>query len=280
MNTTVVWSLLVVLAMIWSALGRATKPPVAYDAALSASLISASSTQTKQQYPVRDEINQTYQLSPNANVEVRGIEGAVKVETANDNRAEIHFVRHARTQRDYDCETIVVQHSPNSLTIDHQTSRSCRVIQAYEELTLIVPRSANLNIDQIEGDFTIGATEGFLQLSHIEGSVQAGEVQAAEIETIEGGVTLQIAKLDSQGITVRNIEGAVELRVAGNVNANLRVQRVTDNVDIDLPNAPEIRRSRQNSFQPERREYSLQLGTGGADILISGIEGSVKIRGV
>jgi DUF4097 and DUF4098 domain-containing protein YvlB len=259
MNRKIVWSLMVVLAMNLSAMGW-----VLHDPALD------SSTQTKQDYPARGEINESYQLSPNANVEVRGIEGAVKVETSNDNRAEIHFVRHARTQRDYDCETIVIQHSPTNLTVHHQTNRSCRVIQAYEELTLVVPRSANLNISQIEGDFSVGNTEGYLQLSHIEGSVRAAEVQAAEIEHIEGGVTLHIARLASQGATVRYVEGDVELRVAGNVNANLRVRRA-ENVEIDLPNAAT---SRTGS-----REYSLQLGAGGANISISGIEGSVRIRG-
>jgi DUF4097 and DUF4098 domain-containing protein YvlB len=259
MNTKIVCSLMVVVAMNLSGTGRAQ-----YNPALD------SSTQTKQNYPARGEINESYQLSPNANVEVTGIEGSVKVETSNDNRAEIHFVRHARTQRDYDCETIVVQHSPTSLTVQHQTNHSCRVIQAYEELTLIVPRSANLNIGRIEGDFTIDKTEGYLQLSHIEGSVRAGEVQAAEIEHIEGGVTLHIARLDSQGVTVRYVEGDVELNVAGNVNANLRVQRA-ENVEIDLPNSAASRTG--------GRGYSLQLGAGGADLSISGIEGSVRIRG-
>jgi DUF4097 and DUF4098 domain-containing protein YvlB len=260
MNRKIVWSLIVVLAMNLSAMGW-----VLHDPALD------SSTQTKQDYPARGEINESYQLSPNANVEVRGIEGAVKVETSNDNRAEIHFVRHARTQRDYDCETIVVQHSQTSLTVHHQTNPSCRVIQAYEELTLIVPRTANLSFGRIEGDFTVGRTEGYLQLSHIEGSVRAGEVQAAEIEHIEGGVTLHIARLDSQGVTVRYVEGDVELNVAGSVNANLRVQRA-ENVEIDIPNAAASRTGGRN--------YSLQLGAGGANISISGIEGSVRIRGV
>ncbi len=276
MSTKIMWSILVVLALSSSAMVGAVK--------LSYADLSASSTQTKQQYPVRGEINKSYQLAPNAHVDVSGIEGAVKVETTNGNRAEIHFVRHARTQRDYYCETIVVQDGPTSLTIEHQTDASCRVIQAYEELTLIVPQSASLSVGHIEGNFTIGKTEGYLQLSHIEGSVRAGEVQAAHIESIEGGVTLDVARLDSQGITVRNIEGAVELRVADNINANLRV-RGAKNVDIDLPNAPN-KRIRTNSFQSEDENSSrrggteLQLGAGGAKILISGIEGSVRVRGL
>jgi len=283
MNTKIVWSLLVGLAMSLSVMALACTARTS-GPARSAGLVFAASTQTKQEYPVRGEINKSYQLAPNAQIDVRGIEGGVKVETTNGNRAEIHFVRHARTQRDYDCETIVVQDGPSSLTIEHQTNASCRVILAYEELTLVVPQSANLSFGRIEGDFTIGKTEGYLQLSNIEGGVRAGEVQAAHIESIEGGVTLGVARLDLQGITVRNIEGAVELRVADNINAYLRVRRA-ENIDIDLPGAPN-KRIRTNSFQSEEEDRSrregteLQLGAGGATILISGVEGSVRVRGM
>lgn len=282
MKTKIMWTLVIVLAMSFSMVAMACAVQTSGLAA--AGFISAASTQTKQQYPVRGEINRSFQLSPNAQIDVTGIEGAVKVETRNDNRAEIHFVRHARTQRDFDCETIVVQDSPNSLTIEHQTDASCRVIQAYEELTLIVPQSANLTFGRIEGDFTVGKTDGYLQLSNIEGSVRAGEVKAAQIEAIEGGVTLSIARLDSQGVTVRAIEGPVELRVANDINANLRV-RATEGVDIDLPNAPN-KLIGSNSFQSENEDRSrrggteLQLGTGGANITISAIEGRVRVRGL
>ena len=282
MKTKMMWTLVVVLATSFSMVAMACAVQTSGLAA--AGFISAAPTQTKQQYPVRGEINRSFPLAPNAQIDVTGIEGAVKVETRNDNRAEIHFVRHARTQRDFDCETIVVQDSPTSLTIEHQTDASCRVIQAYEELTLIVPQSANLTVGRIEGDFTVGKTDGYLQLSSIEGSVRAGEVQAAQIEAIEGGVTLSIARLDSQGVTVRAIEGPVELRVANDINANLRV-RATEGVDIDLPNAPN-KLIGTNSFQSEdedrsrRRGTELQLGTGGAKITISAIEGRVRVRGL
>lgn len=283
MNTKIGWMLVVLLAMCLSAMTLASAVKTSA-AAGSAGLTVVAAPQTKQDYPVRGEINRSFHLTPNAQIDVSGIEGAVKVETTNDNRAEIHFVRHARTQKDYDCETILVQDSPTSLTIKHQTDRSCRVIRAYEELTLIVPQSANLRFTGLEGSFAVGKTDGYLELRNIEGSVRAGEVQAAQIQNIEGGVTLSVARLDSQGITVRSVEGPVELRVADNINADLRV-RGADSVYVDLPNVLN-KRLNTNSFQSEdedgsrRSETELQLGAGGARILISRIEGRVRVRGL
>lgn len=269
MNTKIIVSAVFVLVMSLSVIGYAVER---HASVFSSPVISGSLMNDAQDYPVRGEIRETYQLSPNANIEVTGIEGSVEVETTDDNTAKIHFVRYGRTQPDYDCETIVVQHSPTKLVIQHQTNagKQCRIIQAREEMKLVVPRSANLNFSRIEGNFTTGKTDGFLQLKNIEGSVRAAEVQAAEIASVESGVSLNIARLNSQGISVRNVEGTVELGIADNLNADLRVSGISKNVEVDLPNA-------QTSYF-RRRAFRLQLGTGGADISISGIEGGARIR--
>jgi hypothetical protein len=281
MKTKFIWAIVVVLAASLSVLAMAGA--VKTTGAAAAGYVSASTAQKKRQYPISGEINRSFQLSPNAQIDVVSIEGAVKVETSDSNRAELHYVRHALTQADFDCESIVVEDGPSRLSIEHRTNRSCHIIQAYEELTLIVPQSANLTLRGIEGDFIVSRTDGFLHLNGIEGSVQVGGVQAAEIRGVEGNITLTVARLDSQGITVRGIEGNVELRVADNLNANLRV-RGADRVDVDLPNVPN-KRTATNSFQSEdenrsRRGTELQLGAGGPEILISGIEGRVRVRGL
>jgi len=281
MKSKFLWILTVLLALGLCAIAMARASEAT--TATNASSISAVSTRAKREYPVRGEINRSFQLSANAQIDVKSIEGSVKVETTDSNRAEMHYVRHALTQADFDCESIVVQDEPSRLSIEHRTNRSCRVIQAYEELTLTVPQSANLTLRGIEGDFIVGKTDGYLHLNGIEGSVQVGEVQAGEIRGIEGNITLSVARLDSQGITLRSIEGNVELRVADTLNANLRV-RGADRVDVDLLNAPN-KRIATNSFQSEdedrsRRGTELQLGAGGPDIVISGIEGRVRVRGI
>ena len=270
MNTKVLTSAVFVFLMNLSVFGYVV---VQDESVYSNVVIPDSTMDNKQDYPVRGEIRKTYQLSPNADVEVSGIEGSVEVETTNGNTAELHFVRYGLTQADYDCETIVVQHSPNKLVVQHQTNtgKQCRIIQAREEMKLIIPRSANLSFNNIEGDFTVGKTDGFLRLKNIEGSVRATEVKAAEISSVEKDVSFNVAQLNPQGITVRNIEGAVELGITENVNANLRIGGAR-NTEINLPNV--------QTSEFGRGDFRFQLGTGGAGISITGIEGNVKIRRV
>ncbi len=235
-------------------------------------VISNQLTQSQQDYPVRGEIRQTYQLASGATIEVTGIEGSVDVETTNGGTAEIHFVRQARTQTDYDCETIVVQHSPTSLVVQHQTKtgKQCQMIQAREQMKLVVPRSANLEFHNIEGGVSVDTTDGFLRLKNIEGSVRVGQAQATEINWVEGDLALNVQQIGLQGISINNIEGAVELGVAKDLNADLRVVGTSGHIEIDIPNVP--------TNGSGRKDYRLRLGTGGTDIVISRIEGGVRIR--
>ena len=269
MNGKTILSGIAVLVVILNIMGCAN---VSSAFLASDTLISAATKQNEEDYPVRKEVRQMLQLSPNSIVDVSGIEGSVEVETTNGSTAEIVFVREARTQTDFDCETISVEQSADKLVISHLTKKEkqCRVIQAREHLKLSVPRTANLTFENIEGGFSVGATEGFLRLKNIEGAVRIEQAQAAELGSIESNVSLNVAEINSHGITINNIEGAVELGVKRNLNADLKVD--SSNVQIDIPN------TQINSYG--RKSCQFQLGTGGNTISISNIEGGVKIRGI
>ena len=240
----------------------------------SAKVVFDQSAQTEQDNPVRGEIRQTYKLASRANVEVSGIEGSVSVETTNGDTAELHWVREARTQNDFDCETIVIEHSPKSLVVRHETKKDnrCKVIQASEQMKLLVPRSANLKFSNIEGGFSSGATDGFLHLENIEGAVRIEQAQSAEISSVESDLSLNVAQVSSRGINIHNIEGAVDLGIAKNLNADLIGSDRLENVQINIPNI------QTSAF--DRKNYRLRIGTGGAGISISNIEGGVRVRGI
>jgi hypothetical protein len=225
----------------------------------------------KDDYPVRGEFHKTYSVAPNANIEVTGIEGPVDVETTNGSDVEIHFMREARSQAEYDCETLDVRPSPTNFVILHKTTmgKQCQVIAARETLKLVVPRGANLSLSKIEGDVSVGTADGFLRLKWIEGAVRIGQTRAAEIGWVEGGLFLNVAQLTSDGINVNNVEGAVELGVSDKLNADLSVTRSSGRVQID-DLRPETSTVGKNGSR-------LRLGTGGSGISISGIEGGVKV---
>ncbi|MBA3805892.1 MAG: hypothetical protein H0X14_09320, partial [Acidobacteria bacterium] len=65
----------------------------------------------------REEIRQTYQLSPGANVEVRGINGQVEIETTDTTTAEVYILRTAANQTDLETRKVTVTATATSLVI-------------------------------------------------------------------------------------------------------------------------------------------------------------------
>ncbi|HMF58482.1 MAG TPA: hypothetical protein VK619_19210, partial [Pyrinomonadaceae bacterium] len=222
--------------------------------------------------PVRGEINEVYELSPNALVEAIGIEGAVDVEVSDVNTAEVHLTRFARTQRDYDCEKINIEHTATHLLVEHRTIHApqCHIINAHDRLKLIVPRSADLTFRGIEGPLTVGATDRMLRLEGIEGYVRLASVVAAEMRGLEQGLTLTVPRLSAQGIRIEGVENSVELKVADDLNADLTFDSIEGGINTEVPGA--------GISDSDHRGSRLRLGTGGASIRFAAIEGGITIR--
>lgn len=223
-------------------------------------------------YPVRKETRQTFQISPNGTIDVNGIEGAVEVETTSGGAVEMILVREAMTQTDYDCETVNIEQSQGNLFIQHQSKKEkqCKIIRAREHLKLSVPRSANLSFKYIEGNFSVGAIDGLLRLGWIEGDVKIEQARAAEISWIEGALSLNVAEINSPGININWIEGGVELGVNKNLNANLEIKSAKVQIEsLDT-----------QTSSTGRKNHQFRLGAGGENISISNIESGVRVRGI
>jgi len=236
---------------------------------------ATANAQPQRDYPMKGRIDKTVQLPADASVYVKGMEGPLTVETADVATAEIHWTREAISQSDYDCETIDISEQGSTLAITHRTDHSCQIIQARETLKLVLPRSANISADGIEGAVTIGDTYGNLSLKGIEGAVKIERLRSAKLRGIEGAVTFSVDQLGPNGIALDGIEGAVNIAVSDGVNADVRISGVEGH--ITLPGAVADVRQRSGDDEDNERIREARLGSGGSPISIRGIEGSVTI---
>jgi len=101
-------------------------------AARAENAVSSAVNVNDDDYPVRKETRQTFQISPNGTIDISDIEGAVEVETNGGSAVEMIFVREAKTQVDYDCELISIENTRDSLVMRHQTKKEkqCKIIRA------------------------------------------------------------------------------------------------------------------------------------------------------
>jgi hypothetical protein len=225
----------------------------------------------------RYELNQSFQLAPGAQVEVKGINGPVEVTTTDGTSAEVHIEITARDEHALDAHPINVAQTGSGLSIRGENRESWRVWRwlyggdrVRQSVTLKLPRQTELTAKGVNGRVTVGELEGAVHVSGVNGKVEIAQAAgAAEVSGVNGAVSLGLANLSGDGLKVSGVNGRVELRFADEVNADLTVRGLNGNVSNDLPNT--------TLTQEGRGTWRGRIGTGGTPVNVSGVNGSVRL---
>jgi len=223
---------------------------------------------------VRQEIRQTYELSPGARVELLGLNGAVKIETSDSKTAEVHIERIASSQEALDRRKVTIQADAGSLRIKGEKSDQGFFSRLFgssprERVTLKLPRQISLIAKGVNGAVSSGEIDGPIEVAGVNGKVQiAGAVGKANLKGINGTVVVGLKKLDQDGVTLSGINGNIELQLGSDVNADFDARGMNGRVSSDLPNV-EIDKNEHGS-------YSARIGSGGSEITAKGINGNIR----
>lgn len=223
---------------------------------------------------VRQEIRETYELSPGARVELSGLNGSVKIETSDTKTAEVYIERTASSQEAMDRRKVTVEADANSLTIRGEKNDNGFFSRFFgssagERTTLKLPRQVALYAKGVNGAFVTSDIDGAVEVSGINGRVQiASAAGKATFKGINGNMTVGLKKLDQDGVTLSGINGNIELQLGSDVNADFNARGINGRVMTDLPNVS-IDKNRGSS-------YSARIGNGGTGITAKGINGNIR----
>ncbi|HEX6728878.1 MAG TPA: DUF4097 family beta strand repeat-containing protein, partial [Pyrinomonadaceae bacterium] len=254
----------------------------------------------------RDEINQTFQLSPNSHIEVSSISGPVEITTGSGNSAEVRIIRTARNVADLRYRKILIEHDSNRLSLRGEQHVG-RHPQVDHHVILKLPRQINLKVVSISGPVTIGNVDGQAEINSISGPLTIGDIGgkaklssisgplkvgqvggelaihsvsgSAEIErvagrfsatSISGSFSATIDRLEESGISIRSVSGEVTLKFAEEINADLTATSISGSVELRLLNVV-----KDNSTGPS--DTRARIGRGGPPILITSVSGTVRI---
>lgn len=222
---------------------------------------------------VREEIRQTYELSPGARVELTGLNGAVKIETADTKTAEVYIERTASSQEALDRRKIVIEGDANNLRIRSEKGNGFfdRFFGSSggERVTLKLPRQISLYAKGVNGAFVASDIEGAVEVAGINGRVQIGSaVGRATFKGINGNMVVGLKKLESDGVSLSGVNGNIELQLGTDVNADFDARGMNGQVISDLPGV-EIEKNKRGS-------YSARIGSGGTGITAKGINGNIR----
>lgn len=231
----------------------------------------------EQQGEARDEIRKSFQLQPGARVEVQGINGAVDIQTSDTTMAEVYVLRTANSQQVLNRREVVIEETPNGLLVRGRENRNVGFFERIwgrspnEQVTIKAPRKIALALKGINGRVNTGDIEGALEAKGINGRVDLGQAaESAEISGINGNVSVGLNQLGDQGARVKGVNGNIELRLASTLNADLTAKGMNGNLRSEIPGVTVDK-------EGHRSRYSARIGTGGAPITLSGINGNVRL---
>lgn len=223
----------------------------------------------------REEIRKSYELSAGAKVEVSGINGPVKIETADVKTADVFIERIGSTQEVLSRRKVTIDATANSLRIHGKKGDGNLLGRLFgsaptERVTLRLPREISLVATGVNGSVVVGEIAGSVEVTGINGKVDIAQATgSAEFKGINGNVSVGFKRLDTGGIDISGINGNIELKFDSSVNANLEAHGMNGNVTSDMPNVV--------VDKAKHGRYTAQIGRGGNSISASGINGNIRL---
>lgn len=225
---------------------------------------------------VQDQINKTVPLAPGSNVRVSGINGSVVIETSDSDQAEINIQIRASSQEAMERRPILVESTPNSLTIrtenDSEGKRGRDRGEVHHEVRLRLPRAISLKVSSVNGKVEVGQITGEIAVTSVNGRVDVAQAgTATELSSINGRTSISIRRIGEGGLRVSSINGGVEIGLPESTNADVEVRSVNGGINADIP---------INVIgEMKRGQLVGKLGSGGARITVTSVNGGVTLRG-
>ena len=235
----------------------------------------AMSGDSNSQGDAREEIRKNYELAPGAKVEVSGINGAVKIETADVKTADVYIERIGKSPEALSRRKITIENSPNSLKIRGEKGDTGFFARMFgstptERVTLRLPRQVSLVAEGVNGALNVGEIDGPVEVQGINGRVEVAQATgSAEFNGINGNITVALSKLEKDAVSLNGINGNIELRLSEGVNVELEAHGMNGNVVSDLPGFV-LEKAKHGS-------YSAHVGSGGSSISANGINGNIRL---
>ena len=227
-----------------------------------------------------EEFHQTYTLTADGRVELDNINGDVHISSWDRNEIKVDAVKYADTKERLDEAKIEVDARNDSISIrtkypnhDHNWNWGSHNNPAGVEYTLTVPRSARLDeIKLINGELDINGVRGEVNASCINGRLEAHNLAGrARLQTINGHLDARFDQLAGQRVELNSVNGSVDLTIPSDSNAEVEATTVSGGINNDFG-------LHVNHHRFVGHDLRGELGSGGARIKISNVNGRIEVR--
>ena len=138
---------------------------------------------------------------------------------------------------------------------------------------LQVPRKADIRVDATNGGIVVEDVRGRIDARTVNGGIVLGDVNGdIRGETVNGGVRADLTseKWDGPGLELKTVNGGVRLAVPTGFSGELDARTANGGISVDFPITI-------SGLINSRRQIRGTLGSGGARISLSAVNGGISI---
>jgi hypothetical protein len=228
----------------------------------------------------------TGRLAAGQELEVRGINGGVRVEAATGAEAEVLATKTGRRSDPADVDIVVVPHDggvtlcavyppvngrENECLPGGGGRNNTRDNDVTVEWTVRLPDGVNLSAHSVNGDVTVREVTGEVHASTVNGDVDVSTRGVAEASTVNGSIHASLGRADWTGtMAFTTVNGGITLDVPGDLAADVEATTVNGTIETDFPITV------QGRFGSRRLRGT--IGAGGRDLDLETVNGSIRLR--
>jgi hypothetical protein len=138
---------------------------------------------------------------------------------------------------------------------------------------LQVPRKADVRVDATNGGIIVEDVRGRIDAKTVNGGIVFGDVNGdIRGQTVNGGVRAELSneKWDGPGLDLTTVNGGVSLAVPSGFSGELEARTANGGISVDFPITI-------SGLINSRRQIRGTLGSGGARINLSAVNGGISI---
>ena len=239
----------------------------------------------------RDAFNWTGQIPAGRWIQVRNLNGEIRVEPSTSNRVEVTATKSWRRGDPADVRIEVKKYGPGEQDVvicalwseesycdqdgyRHRNSgRNRRDNDVSVEFRVRVPRGVRIGAHSVNGDVTVEGATAEVKVGTVNGSVEAtstgGPVAAS---TVNGSVVARMGRLTgTEDLSYSTVNGSIQVEFDGELtDADVEMSTVNGRFEINFPI------TLQGRLNP--RHLRTRLGNGGRRIKLSTVNGNVELR--
>jgi len=234
----------------------------------------------------KDEFQWKGRIASGKALEIKGVNGGVRADTATGDEAEVVATKTARRSDPKQVEIKVVEHGdgvticavyptpdgekPNECNPGSGGRMSTRNNDVQVEFAVRVPAGVRFVGRTVNGKIE-ASVRGDVEAHTVNGSVTISTRGHAEAKTVNGGITASMGSADgTKALAFETVNGSVTVELPDRANAEVRAETVNGGIETDFPLTV------QGRFGP--RKVSGTIGGGGRSLSIKTVNGSIRLR--